>query len=98
METTLEKTINNYIDAGHTGKVYSVEDEMSIIVNPSFDILPNHLYKSPLVAAVYCRGGHGRGRVNAKTYNIEQGDSSSFCQDRLPRWWIYRQISMLYMY
>ncbi len=73
MEATLEKTINNYIDAGHTGKVYSVEDEMSIIVNPSFDILPNHPYKSPLVAAVYCRGGHGRGRVNAKTYNIEQG-------------------------
>lgn len=73
MEATLERTVSRYIDAGHTGMVYSMGDEISIIENPSFDILPNHPYRSPLVAAVYCRKGRGCGRVNAKTYDLLPG-------------------------
>lgn len=73
MSTTLAKTISGYISSGYSGVAYSVDDELSIIDNPSFDILPNHPYRSPLVAAVYCQAGRGRGRVNAKTYDLEPG-------------------------
>lgn len=73
MSTTLAKTIDNYLSAGHKGVAYSVEDEISIIDNPSFDILPNRPYRSPLVVAVYCQRGNGCGRINAKTYNLEPG-------------------------
>lgn len=73
MSATLAKTISGYISAGHQGVAYSLDDEISIIDNPSFDILPNHPYRSPLVAAVYCQAGCGRGRVNAKTYDLEPG-------------------------
>ena len=66
-------TISRYISAGHQGVAYSVGDEFSIIENPSFDILPNHPYRSPLVVAVYCQAGSGRGRINTKTYNLEPG-------------------------
>ena len=73
MSATLAKTISGYISAGHQGVAYSVGDEISIIDNPSFDILPNHPYRSPLVVAVYCQQGSGQGRINAKTYNLEPG-------------------------
>ena len=73
MSATLAKTIGGYISAGHQGVAYSVGDEISIIDNPSFDILPNHPYRSPLVVAVYCQQGSGQGRINAKTYNLEPG-------------------------
>ena len=73
MSATLATTISGYLSSGHQGVAYSIGDEISIIENPSFDILPNHPYRSPLVAAVYCQAGSGRGRVNAKTYNIEPG-------------------------
>lgn len=73
MGMTLTTTISRYISAGHQGVAYSLGDEFSIIENPSFDILPNHPYRSPLVVAVYCQAGSGRGRINTKTYDLEPG-------------------------
>jgi AraC-like DNA-binding protein len=73
MSATLATTISGYLSSGHQGVAYSIDDEISIIENPSFDILPNHPYHSPLVVAVYCQAGSGRGRINAKTYNLEPG-------------------------
>lgn len=73
MSATLATTISGYLSSGHQGVAYSVDDEISIIENPSFDILPNQPYHSPLVVAVYCQAGSGRGRINAKTYNLEPG-------------------------
>lgn len=73
MNKTLSNTIDTYLSSGHSGEAYSIEDEISIIDNPSFDILPNHPYRSPFAVAIYCKSGSGRGRINAKTYIIEAG-------------------------
>ena len=70
---TLSQTIESYIQGGHRGTTHSMGDEFSIIDNPSFAILPNHPYRSPLIVAVYCRGGRGTGRINAKTFDLEAG-------------------------
>ena len=70
---TLSQTIESYIQGGHRGTTHSMGDEFSIIDNPSFAILPNHPYRSPLIVAVYCRGGRGTGRINAKTFDLMAG-------------------------
>ena len=70
---TLSQTIESYIQGGHRGTTHSIGDEFSIIDNPSFAILPNHPYRSPLIVAVYCRGGRGTGRINAKTFDLVAG-------------------------
>ncbi|MBQ8492902.1 MAG: AraC family transcriptional regulator [Alistipes sp.] len=73
MSTTLSDTLRTYVDAGHTGAIYCIGDDFGIIRNPSFAILPNHPYRSPLVVALYCTAGHATGRINALTYDIREG-------------------------
>lgn len=73
MSNTLTETLNNYLEAGHTGEIYSIGDHFSVVCNPSFTIMPNHPYRSPLVVALYCTAGHASGRINARTYSIEEG-------------------------
>ena len=70
---TLAKVIDEYVDGGSCGAAYSIDDEISLVVNPKFAVLPEHPYHSPFVVAVYCRRGRGTGRVNARSYNIEAG-------------------------
>lgn len=69
----LKDSIEKYIEAGHIGQLHFIWDEFCIVENPSFTIIPNHPYRSPLVAAIYCNKGNGTGRVNAKTYDIYPG-------------------------
>lgn len=73
MSSTLTDTLNFYVESTRQCEVYSVGDDFSIIDNPSFAILPNHPYRSPLVAALYCTQGHAAGRVNTTIYNVESG-------------------------
>lgn len=69
----LRATVERYLKEGHTGEMHYISDELCLIENPSFAIIPNYPYRSPLVAAVYCKGGEGQGRVNATSYNITPG-------------------------
>lgn len=73
MSTTLTDTLNLYVESTRQCEVYSVGDDFSIIDNPSFAILPNHPYRSPLVAALFCTRGRAAGRVNTTIYNIDPG-------------------------
>lgn len=70
---TVAEIIDKYIDGGNNGSAYSLGDEISIITNPSFAILPSQPYHSPFVVVAYCQQGRGSGRINARTYDIEQG-------------------------
>ena len=70
---TLAEIIDKYIDEGHRCSAYSLGDEISVIVNPSFAILPSQPHHSPFVVAAYCQHGKGTGRVNTRIYNIEAG-------------------------
>ena len=72
MSATLSQTLDSYIAAGHGGKICSIDGDFAVLVNPSFDVLPNHPYRSPLVVAVYCKRGHGKGRINARTFDISE--------------------------
>lgn len=73
MSNNLSDTLRTYLDRGHTGAIVSIGDSFSIVRDPSFDVLPNHPYRSPLIAAVYCTVGHAVGRINARTYELEAG-------------------------
>lgn len=73
MAKNLSETINQYLDCGNSGSIYSIGDDFGIIDNPTFDILPNHLYRSPMAVAVFCSRGEATGRLNAKTYHIAEG-------------------------
>ncbi len=73
MSKTLSETLETYLDNGNSGTIYSLGDEFGIIENPSFDILPNHPYRSPLAVAIFCTCGHASGRLNTKIYDIEEG-------------------------
>lgn len=72
MSATLSQTLDSYIDAGHGGRMCSIGNDFAVVVNPSFDVLPNHPYRSPLVVAVYCKRGYGKGRINARTFDISE--------------------------
>lgn len=72
MNTTLTQTLDSYIDAGHGGRMCSIGNDFAVLVNPSFDVLPNHPYRSPLVVGICCKRGHGRGRINARTFDIAE--------------------------
>lgn len=74
MKTTLTDTLQRYVDTGHTGSIMSIGDDFSIVRDPSFAVLPNHPYRSPLVVAVYCTSGYATGRINARTYDLVAGD------------------------
>jgi len=70
---TLAKVIEEYLDDHHRGVVYGIGDEIAMIENPSFAVLPSHPYQSPFTVAVYCHGGCGTGRVNDRSYDLEAG-------------------------
>lgn len=70
---TLAKIIEEYVVGGSRGAAYSINDEVSVIENPSFAVLPSHPYQSPFTVAVYCRCGRGIGRVNERSYALEAG-------------------------
>lgn len=72
MGSNLSNTLNEYIMGGCRGSVCALGDEFAVVENPSFDILPDHPYRSPFVVAIYCHGGSGRGRINAATYQMER--------------------------
>ncbi|MBO5234820.1 MAG: AraC family transcriptional regulator [Alistipes sp.] len=73
MAENLTAAIENYLDRQSHGNIFSIDDEFGFIENPSFDILPNHPYRSPMAVAVFCTGGRASGRLNARSYNIEEG-------------------------
>lgn len=70
---SLKTSIEKYIETGYFGKLHFIWEDFCIVENPTFAIIPNHPYRSPFVAAIYCSNGHGQGRVNAKTYQITSG-------------------------
>lgn len=70
---TLAKIIEEYVVGGSRGAAYSIDDEVSVIENPLFAVLPSHPYQSPFTVAVYCRCGRGIGRVNERSYALEAG-------------------------
>ena len=61
MENRLTKTLQKYIDNGAIDGIYSIDEQLVIIDNPSFAILPNHPYRCPLSVALYCTRGKGVG-------------------------------------
>lgn len=73
MENRLTKTLQKYIDNGAIDGIYSIDEQLVIIDNPSFAILPNHPYRCPLSVALYCTRGKGVGRINATTFTISRG-------------------------
>lgn len=68
----VSQILQQYIDSGNSGQIYSIDDLFAIVVNPSFAIMPNHPYHCPLAVAIYCTKGRGKGRVNTKLFDIEQ--------------------------
>lgn len=67
---TLSEILRQFI--GHSDiKTYVVDDHFAIIENPVFSIIPNHPYRNPLVVAVYCTSGVGKGRVNTNIYDLQ---------------------------
>lgn len=73
MSNTISDTLRGYIAAGHTGAIYSIGNDFSVVRDPSFAVVPNHPYRSPFVVALYCTAGRATGRINARTYDIEVG-------------------------
>lgn len=73
MGNSLSKTLDQYISGNNRCDIYSIDDEFALVENPTFDILPNHPYRSPMAVAVFCTHGHASGRVNTHLYNIEEG-------------------------
>ena len=71
MSASITDVMRDFVSDGHLATIYSMGDDFTIIDNPTFAVLPNHPYRSPLVVAVYCRAGHGTGRVNARTFHLE---------------------------
>ena len=68
---TLSLLLEQFIRQGNVS-AYVVDDYFAIIDNPTFSILPNHPYRNPLVVAVYCTSGVGKGRVNTQIYDLQR--------------------------
>lgn len=68
---TLSKLLRQFIGNSNI-QTYVIEDHFAIIENPVFSILPNHPYRNPLVVAVYCTSGVGKGRVNTNMYDLQR--------------------------
>lgn len=68
---TLSLLLEQFIRQGNMA-AYVVDDYFAIIDNPTFSILPNHPYRNPLVVAVYCTSGVGKGRVNTQIYDLQR--------------------------
>ncbi len=70
--TTLSELLQHFINSDNSTSSHIIDEHFAIIDNPSFSILPNHPYRNPLLVAVYCTSGSGKGRVNTKIYNIQR--------------------------
>ena len=68
---TLSKLLEQFIGQSNIS-TYVIDDYFAIIDNPKFAILPNHPYRNPLVVAVYCTSGVGKGRVNTQIYDLQR--------------------------
>ena len=68
---TLSELLQEFVDNNNCDATYVIDDNFAIIDNPSFSILPNYPYRNPLVVAVYCTSGSGKGRVNTNIYNLQ---------------------------
>lgn len=68
---TLSKLLEQFIGQSNIS-TYLIDDYFAIIDNPKFAILPNHPYRNPLVVAVYCTSGVGKGRVNTQIYDLQR--------------------------
>lgn len=71
---TLAKLIEKFLDGDSRTQAHALDDEYSIITQPTFAVLPSHPYQSPFTVAIYCRRGEGQGRINAQCYNLKAGD------------------------
>ena len=67
---TLSKLLEQFIGQSNIS-TYLIDDYFAIIDNPKFAILLNHPYRNPLVVAVYCTSGVGKGRVNTQIYDLQ---------------------------
>lgn len=72
MATGLFDILERYVDSVSDTSVYVLDDQFAIIDSPTFAIMPNHPYRNPLVIAVYCTAGSGKGRVNTKVFDLTQ--------------------------
>ena len=66
----LSKLLKRFI-ADKPLSAYIIDEQLALVENPVFSILPNHPYRNPLVIAVYCTSGIGKGRVNTNIYNLQ---------------------------
>lgn len=73
MTATISDIFRRYIINGHSASIFTLGNDFAMIENPTFSILPNHPYRNPLIVAVYCTAGNAKGRVNAKSYHLQQG-------------------------
>ena len=73
MTTTFADTLKRYIINGYSASIFTLGDDFVMVENPTFSILPNHPYRSPLIVALYCTSGNAKGRINAKSYQLQQG-------------------------
>lgn len=69
----LSELLNRFVDAGGNQAICCLNDDFAVIDNPSFAVLPNHPYRNPLVVALYCKQGSGKGRVSTRTFDIRSG-------------------------
>ena len=72
MANELREILEHYFDDGSAPSIYEVNGELVIIDNPRFSIIPNSPYRNPLVVAVYCTSGSGKGRVNTRVFDLMQ--------------------------
>lgn len=73
MTATISDIFRRYIINGHSASIFTLGNDFAMIENPTFSILPNHPYRNPLIIAVYCTSGNAKGRINAKSYQLQQG-------------------------
>ncbi|MBQ5899870.1 MAG: hypothetical protein IIW87_08215, partial [Alistipes sp.] len=65
--------MKHYVDVSSSNTdVYSIDDKWAIIDNPTFTIIPNRPYRNPLIVAIYCTSGSGKGRINMKIFDLIQ--------------------------
>ncbi|MBQ2036388.1 MAG: hypothetical protein II216_00575, partial [Alistipes sp.] len=70
MANELREILERYFDDESAPSIYEVNGELAIIDNPKFSIIPNSPYRNPLVVAVYCTSGSGKGRVNTRVFDL----------------------------
>lgn len=73
MNHTIEQTLDRYLKSGHEARTVTLGDDFAIVYSPSFDVLPDHPYRSPFVVALFCRSGRAIGRVNMQTFEVRSG-------------------------